>query len=189
MIRKILKNISRNADAKLTRALLNNINPVDINKSEYIFIFHQIESNFTTRLYILVAHELSKMGIASCFKYHDDLLSPNFPRFTIGGYDISNSFTIDNRFYIKSLHDRQLFFEWQVDIENEKIAAEGVNFFPLIRNTLRTMQKRYNIFFRDEDNRPLYNELIQSCDLLLKYFLLLKDYSKKSIKDIYKLCL
>jgi hypothetical protein len=184
MIRKILKKISRNADAKLTRVLLKNIKPVDIHNSEYIFIFHQIESKFTTRLYILVAHELSKLGIASCFKYHDDLLSRNFPRFEIDGVDISNSFKIDNRFYIKSLHDRQPFFKWQVEIENEKIEAEGINFFPLIRNTLRTMQKRYNIFFKDEENRPVYNELIQSCDLLLKYFLLLKNYSKKYNKKI-----
>jgi len=184
MIRKFRKKICRNADAKLTRVLLNNIKPVDINNSEYIFIFHQIESKFTTRLYILVAYELSKLGIASCFKYHDDLLSPNFPRFDIDGVDISNSFKIDNRFYIKSLQDRQPFFEWQVEIENEKIEAEGINFFPLIKNTLRTMQKRYNVFFRDEENRPVYNELIQSCDLLLKYFLLLKTYTKKYNKKI-----
>jgi len=184
MIRKIRKNICRNADAKLTRVLLNNIKPVEIHNSEYIFIFHQMQSKFTTRLYILVAHELSKRGIASCFKYHDDLLSPNFPRFDIDGVDISNSFKLDSRFYIKSMHDRQPFFEWQVEIENEKIEAEGINFFPLIRNTLRTMQKRYNIFFRDEENRPAHNELIQSCDLLLKYFLLLKNYSNKYNKKI-----
>jgi hypothetical protein len=184
MIRKIRKKISRNSDTKLTRLILNNIKPVDIENSEYIFIFHQIESKFTTRLYVLIAHELSKLGIASCFKYHDDLLSQNFPRFAIGGHDISNSFTINNRFFIKSLHDHKPYFEWQIEIENEKIEAEKINFFPLIRNTLRTMQKRYNVFFRDEYNRPLYNELIQSCDLLLKYFLMLKDYVGNSNKKI-----
>ncbi len=172
------------ADNYFTRSLLKNVKPVDIKNSEYIFIFHQVKSKFNAKLYILISHELSKFGIPSCFKFKNDLVSSYYPRFDIDGEQISNSYISKKRFIIEPSPEEQHFFKWNVDLENEKMQAEGINFFPLIRNTLRTIQKRYNVVFRDEDNRPLYNELIQSCDLLLKYFLLLKDYSHKNGKKI-----
>ena len=184
LIRKIRKKFNRLADNYFTRLLLKNVKPVDIKNSEYIFIFHQVKSKFNRKLYILVSHELSKRGIPSCFKFKSDLLSSYYPRFDIDGAHISNSFTSKKRFIIEPSHGEQLSFKWKVDLENEKMEAEGINFFPLIRNTLRTIEKRYNVVFKDEDNRPLYNELIQSCDLLLKYFLLLKDYSQTNEKKI-----
>lgn len=184
LTRKIIKRFNRLADYYFTRLLLKNVKPVDIYNSEYIFIFHQVKSKFNGKLYILVSHELSKLGIPSCFKFKNDLVSSYYPRFNIDGEQISNSFTSKKRFIIESSHGEQLFFKWEVDLENEKMEAEGINFFPIIRNTLRTIQKRYNVIFRDEDNRPFYNELIQSCDLMLKYFLLLKDYSLKNGKKI-----
>jgi len=183
-MRKIKKKLSRLADNYYTRLLLRNIKPIDINDSEYLFIFNQTISKFIGKLYILVSHELSKRGITSCFQYKNDLWEPYSPQFHIDGYEISNSFTSEKRFCIKSLHGQQLFFKWSVDIENKIIEAEGINFFLYINNTLRTIQKRYSVFFRDEDNRPVYDDLIQTCDLLLKHFLLLKQYSQKHQKRI-----
>ena len=183
-MRKIKKKLSRLADNYYTRVLLKNIKRIDINNSEYIFIFNQTISKFTGKLYILLSHELSNRGIASCFQYKNDLWNPYSPRLDIDGYELSNSFTSEKRFCIKSPNGQQLFFKWSVDIENKIIEAERINFFPYINNTLRTIQKRYNIFFRDEDNKPVYDDLIQTCDLLLKHFLLLKQYSQKHQKRI-----
>jgi len=183
---KIIKKINRRKDAHLTRLLVKNFKPVDINNSKHIFIFNQVESNYYLKLYALASYALSRRGIASYFLYKDDLLSPHNPEFNINGYEISNAMTIENRGFISSLHSSNgnLFFEWVIDIENEKIESQGVNFFYIIASTLRKIQKRYNVFFKDDDNNPVYNDLIKSCDLLLKYFLLFKEYAKKNKKKI-----
>lgn len=183
-MRKIKKKLSLLADNYYTRVLLKNIECIDTNNSEYIFIFNQTISKFTGKLYILVSHELSKRGIASCFQYKNDLWEPYSPRFHIDEYEISNSFISEKRFCIKSFHGQQPHFKWYVDIENKIIEAQRINFFPYINNTLRTIQKRYNVFFTDNDNRPVYDDLIRTCDLLLKHFLLLKKYSQKNQKKI-----
>jgi hypothetical protein len=183
-MRPIIKLYNKFADNYYTRVLLKSINPIDINNSEYIFIFNQATSKFNGKLYILVSHELSKRGIASCFQYKNDLWEPYSPRFYLDGYEISNSFILEKKYRIKPLPGPQLFFKWSIDIENNIIEAEGINFFPYINNTLRKIQKRYNVFLYDPDNRPVYDDLIQTCDLLLKHFLLLKEYLQKNQKKI-----
>jgi hypothetical protein len=183
-MRKIKKKLSLLTDNYYTHVLLKNIKPIDINNSEYFFIFNQTISKFTGKLYMLALHELSKRRVASCFQYKNDLWEPYSPRFNIDGYEIGNSFISEKRFCIKSWNGQQLFFKWSIDIENKIIEAEGINFFLYINNTLRTIQKRYNVFFTDNHNRPVYDDLIQTCDLLLKHFLLLKDYAQKNQKKI-----
>ena len=184
LMHKIVKLFNRLRDTNLTRLLLKNIKPVDINNSEHIFIFNQLESKFYLKLYALVSCELSKRGIGSCFLYKDDLLSPYYPEFSINGYEISNALAVEKRGLISSTHSSNLFFEWVIDIENEKIESQGVNFFNIITSTLRKIQKRYNVYFKDENNNPVYNDLLKSCDLLLKYFLLFKEYAQKNNKKI-----
>ena len=180
LVRKIRKRIYRFTDSYLTHALLKNIKSVDIKSSKYLFVFNQVDSKFTEKLYILISHRLAAQGIASSFLYNKHLLSPYYPRLDIDGYQISNSLIPARRGCIKSSHELPLFFEWTVDIEHNRIEAEGINFFSFIRNTLRSMQKRYNVFYNNQDIK----DLILSCDLILKYFSLFKDYSKKNQKKI-----
>lgn len=184
MIRKIRKNLNRLAENYYTRLLLKRIKPIDIKDSEYLFIFNQMASKFTAKLYMIVSHELSKAGLASCFQYKNGQWSEYYPRLIIDENEISNSFFSVNRFYIETLREQRLFFKWSLDIENQKIEAEGINFFPVIQNTLRTIQKRYNISANDQNNREVYNKLIHTCDLLLKHFYFLKNYSKTTRKKI-----
>ncbi|MEJ2170833.1 MAG: hypothetical protein P8X90_35530 [Desulfobacterales bacterium] len=182
--RKIRKKFKRLEDDYLTRLLLKNMKPADFNDSEYIFIFHQVKSKFNGKLYLLLSHQLSRMGIVSFLKFKNDLVSAYYPQLEIDGELISSSFIVKSRFIIEHLNPEKSFFEWNVDIGMERIEAEGINFFPIIRNTLRTVQKRYNVIFTDDDNQPVYKELIQTCDMILKYFLALKSYAKKSKKRI-----
>jgi len=180
LISKLKKEIKKHSDNQCTVEILNDINPVEINNSEYIFIFNQVISKFTEKLYILVSHQLAKRKIPSCFLYYDDLLSKYYPRFEIGEYEISNSCTAKKRKSIRPVKEYPLFFEWTVDLENKKIEAEGINFFPFINNNLRKYQKRYNVIYGDEDIK----ELIRACDLLLKYFYLFKKFSADSGKKV-----
>jgi hypothetical protein len=46
------------------------------------------------------------------------------------------------------------------------------------------MQKRYNAFFYSDDNRPLFDELVSSCDVLLSLYMYLKKYAIKNQKKI-----
>jgi hypothetical protein len=172
------------ADKYFTNALFKNIKPVNISNSEYIFIFNQVKSSFAEKLYLLLAHGFAERGIASCFLYKKDLLKPYSPKFSIDGWEISNSFTAEEKRFVKSKRGEPLFFEWTTEIENQKIEAEGINFFHMITNTLRDIQKRYNVIYYDENNEPVFFGLIQSCDLLLKYFLLLKGYANRKQKRI-----
>lgn len=183
-MRKLIKRYNRWLDNHLTRNLLKSIKPVDVSNAEYIFILNPAHSKFAQKLYSLLSHELSALGIPSCFLFQDDLLSAYYPRLDINGYEISNSLALVEKRFVKLLHGNQLFFDWKIRIENKIIEAEGINFFPFIRNTLRVMQKRYNVFFKDENGNPIYGGLIQSCDILLKYFLLLKEYSQIHNKKI-----
>ena len=116
LMHKIVKKFNRLKDTSLTRLILKNTKPVDISNSEYLFIFNQLESNFYLKLYALVACELSKRGIASCFLYKDDLLSPYHPGFNINGFEISNAITVEKRGLISASHRSNLFFEWVIDI-------------------------------------------------------------------------
>ena len=184
MIRKIEKKLNRMTEDYYTRLILKKIKPVDINKSEYLFIFSQKASRFSAKLYMLVSHELSKVGLASCFQYKNGQWSQYYPELVLNGNKISNSFFSSNRFYIDSLSGQQLFFKWTLDIENQRIVAENINFFHIIQNTLRTIRKRYNISTNDQSNIAIYNQLIHTCDLLLKYFYFLKSYSKTTGKKI-----
>ena len=181
---KLIKFCKGSIDRYLTYGLLKNIKPVDISDSEYIFIFNQVKSSFAEKLYILLAYGFAGRGIASCFLYKKDLLKPYFSEFLIDGWAISNSLTVEKKRFVKSKNGEPLFYEWTTKIENQQIEAEGINFFHIITNTLREIQKRYNVIYFDENNEPLFLDLVQSCDLLLKYFLLLKDYASQNQKKI-----
>jgi hypothetical protein len=124
------------------------------------------------------------MGILSFFLYRNDLLLPYYPDFGVNGFQLSSAVTTNKKRYVKSASQNSPFFKWIIDIENERIELQGVNFFPIIRNTLRVLQKRYNVYFFDEDSKPNFEGYVQSCDLMLKYFLLLKEYAQKHDKKI-----
>ena len=181
---KLIKRYNRWLDNHLTRNLLKSIKPVDISNAEYIFILNPAHSKFAQKLYSLLSHELSTLGVPSCFLFQNDLLSPYYPRLDINDYEISNSLFLVEKRFVRLLNGNELFFDWKVQIQSERIEAEGINFFPFIRNTLRVMQKRYNVIYKDENGSPLYGGLIQSCDILLKYFLLLKEYARIYNKKI-----
>jgi hypothetical protein len=171
-------------DQCLSHKLLKSITPVDMGSSDTIVIFNQGHSKYKVKLYALLSIELSKMGILSFFLYQNDLLLPYYPNFIVNDFQISNAVTTNKQRYVIPAYPNSSFFEWDIDIENERIELQGVNFFPLIRNTLRVIQKRYNVQFIDEDNEPNYEGYVKTCDLMLKYFLLLKEYSKKNNKKI-----
>jgi len=181
---KIRKKINKLEDTHLTRMLLRNIRSVDIQNSKFLVIFHQVKSKFNAKLYILLSHQLAKMGIPSFLKFKNDLVSSYYPRFDVDGEQISESFISRKRFIIEPSDPEKFFFEWNVDTGRERIEAEGINFFPIIRNTLRTVQRRYNVIFTGDDNSMVCKELIQTCDMVLKYFLLLKSYANTSKKKI-----
>ncbi len=178
-----LKHYKR-VDEHLSQKLLKSVQPVDMDNSDTIVIFNQGHSKYIFKLYALMSTELSKLGISSYFLYRDDLLLRHFPDASVNGFQISNAVTTNKQRLITPVHVNSSFFEWDIDIKNERIEIQGVNFFPIIRNTLRVLQKRYNVLFTDSNNQPIYEGYVKTCDFMLKYFLLLKEYSKKSNKKI-----
>ena len=184
LARKLRLKYYKMVDQRLSRKLLKSIVPVEAKSSDTIVIFNQGHSKYKVKLYALLSIELSKMGVMSVFLYRNDLLVPYYPNFIVNDFQISNAVTTNKKRYVKPTYPNSFFFEWEIDIENERIESQGVNFFPLIRNTLRVLQKRYNVHGTGEDNQPIYEGYVKTCDLMLKYFLLLKEYSNKNKKKI-----
>ena len=184
LARKLRLKHYKMVDERLSHKLLKSIKSVDVDSSDAIVIFNQGHNKYKVKLYALFSSELSKMGIFSFFFHRNDLLLPYYPDFSVNGFQLSSSVTTDKQRFVIAAHQNSSFFEWDIDIENERIEIQGVNFFPIIGNTLRVLQKRYNVHFTDEDNRPTYEGYVQTCDLMLKYFLLLKEYAQKNNKKI-----
>ena len=171
-------------DQRLSHRLLKSFVPPDMGSSNTIVIFNQGHSKYKVKLYSLLSIELSRMGVLSFFLYRNELLMPYYPDFSVNGFQISNAVTTNKKRYVKPVYPHPSFYEWDIDIENERIKMQGVNFFPIIKNTLRVLQKRYNVHFFDQNSKPVYEGYVETCDLMLKLFLLLKEYSKTKNKRI-----
>jgi hypothetical protein len=117
------------ADKYFTNALFKNIKPVNISNSEYIFIFNQVKSSFAEKLYLLLAHGFAERGIASCFLYKKDLLKPYSPKFSIDGWEISNSFTAEEKRFVKSKRGEPLFLNGLPKSKIKKLKLKGSIFF------------------------------------------------------------
>lgn len=182
LARKLRLKYYKMVDQRLSHKLLKSIMPVDTGSSDTIVIFNQGHSKYKVKLYALLSIELSRMGILSFFLYRNDLLLPYYPDFVVDDFQLSNAVTTNKKRFVIPAYPNSFFFEWDIDIENERIESQGVNFFPLIRNTLRVIQKRYNVHFIDNNHKPIYEGYVKTCDLMLKYFLLLKEYAQKNKK-------
>ena len=167
------------SDVISTKRLLKNTPRVDIDDSDILFVFSHVRSHYYEKLYTLIAHELSKRGIPSCFLFRSDLLNSYFPNLVIDKQVISNSlFVKTHKVSITDGIGETPHFEWIIDLEAERIEANGIDFFPLIRNSLRSINKRYSIDFSDKRYVDICNELVKTCDLLFQYLLLLKKHAK-----------
>jgi capsular polysaccharide export protein len=185
LFKKSLKNYRKKIDHCLTDSLLGHICHVDISSSEYLFIFSHEKNSFSKRLFTLVSRELSLMNIPSVFLYQNDSIASRLPTLSINGYQISNSLNYGKtKGAITSANLTELYLSWNIDIENQFVGAYNTNFFPIILCTLRKITKLYNIDFYDSDIKIFFNYLLKSCDLLLHYFLLFKEFSSKKNKKI-----
>lgn len=193
-------------DDFLLKKLLNDVEPVELSSSDKLFIFSHRTSAYYLKVYGLIAHALSKKGYPSCFLFRDCIIdryiptienfSDNFdfsnilsiknfevghylPKLIIDGKEISNSLIEKiSKIKITDGKERKLNYEWKINLEKNLARANNINFFPLIHNTLRTIFKRYNIDFSDKKVVSIFDEMVKSCDRLLKHFLIFKKYAQ-----------
>lgn len=195
-------------DEFLLKKLLSDVEPISLSNSNKIFIFSHRKDAFYLKLYTLLGHALSKKGFPSCFLFKDPIIGhylqragniskkikfsnffsinsfevgSYFPRLIENGKEISNSL-IEEKTWVKITNgkDRKLKYDWNIDFDKETIIAHNINFYPVIYNTLRTIFKRYNVDFKNKRVLKLTEEMVTSCDLLLSYFLQMKEYSNKN---------
>lgn len=201
-------------DDFLIKRILEQIEQLNILSSKKLFVFSHIRNRFYLKLYIILAHALSKKGCPSCFLFNDrisyhypfkpqnfneqiyffDKISlksfeagTHFPNLTIDKTNINNSLVeeksktrIINRYKI----NKTLYFDWDIDLTNEITKAKNIDFFPLLRTTLRAVLKRYNIDFTKKNVISKSKDMICSMDLLLQYLMLMKKFSKEKKKEI-----
>jgi len=149
-------------DDFLIKRILEQIETVDILSSKKLFIFNHIRNRFYLKLYIILAHALSKKGYPSCFLFNDRIsyhypfkpqnfneqiyfldkislksfeVGTHFPNLIIDKTKISNSL-VEEKSKTRILNRYQmteiLHFDWEIDLKNEITKASNINFFPLM---------------------------------------------------------
>jgi len=201
-------------DDFLIKRILEEIEPIELSSSDKLFIFSHIRNSYYLKLYTLLAHALSKRGYPSCFLFNDRLahhyplkiqnfsekifflniisiksfeVGSYFPNLSIDGIEISNSLIAEEpktRIINRNQKKKTMYFDWEVDLKNEITKVKDIDFFPLMRTTLRAVLKRYNIDFTNKNVISKSKEMIRSMDLLLQYLILLKKFSKEKNKEI-----
>jgi len=168
-------------DKLLTRYLLGRVNHVRSGDAKSIFLFNSIKHPLYRRAYALFAHELARRGHFCSFLFRDDLLNAYFGRLVIGERQISDSLSLlVNHIAIVEGTERPAHFSWNVDLRNGIAETRGVNFFLVLLSTLRSAFKCYNIDFERADILQACERMIKSCDLLFRYYLLLKQHARET---------
>jgi hypothetical protein len=166
------------------KQLLSGINEVS-DSSDTLYVFSAKESRFYTDIFILLAYELSKQESQSIFLFKHTLVDKHLEAFSIDEKKISSSLKVKERkLSIVSDNNFENRFKRNISPLKELVEINNINFFPVITCTLRAVYKRYNIDWENEIvNRDLL-KIIDTCELLLNYFLLLQNYSVKTKKKV-----
>lgn len=195
LIRKVHHKYDDLQDKYLTRSLARGISQVGINNANVVYLFSTPRHFYHEKLYMLVAYELAKRGLPSCFIFNNEKQTPVSPELFLDGSRINTSLRavdansasvqrLKNRIRLGSDIVSSSQFERVVDLVHREIRIGGLDFFPLIQCTIRTIQKRYNIDFTDGDTKRLTHQLVESCELALHYFYLLREYAVRHDKQM-----
>jgi len=171
----------------LFEQLLRRVSSVDVDQSDTLCVFSKpgSDTGFYGKLYPLIAYELSRQGVPCYFLFKSQSIGSHFSRLFVDSKEISNLLTTRKRIVrIEYEAGPGMYNDWVIDYEGQKMETQGINFFPLIRNTLITIYKKYNIDFGDVSIRDYCQDLIVTCDVLVYYFLLLKKYARDTGKKI-----
>lgn len=153
--------------------------------SDTLYVFSAKESRFYTDVFILLAHELGKQGAQSIFLYKNALVDNYLECFSIEGRKINSSLEVKERkLSIVSDNNFEHKFQRNISPHEELVEIHHINFFPVIMCTLRAVYKRYNINWENEHVKNDLVKITNTCEILLNYFLLLKDFSVKNKKKV-----
>ena len=191
LIELLKKSYKQKREDNLSRTLLSELAHA-IESCDTIFIFlcrrkinFKNKLSFHAKIYSLIGFELAKRGFTSYYLFEDNVIDSYFPELVLNGSVMSNSLSEDlPRADYSSKIISPPSFEWDIGIEDEKAIIDDIDFFPLIRCTLRTIKKQYNIDLIDSELKELSNKMLLSCDLLLSYFFKLREYADKERKKI-----
>ena len=162
-------------DAVWTEKLVTHVPWIETDDSDTLVVFCHARSSYYAALYLLIAHGLARRGVASCFLFENDWGERCFPDLIIDGEQLSNSLSVDvAKTSISCGRERARRFDWVFDLAGERIEADGLNLFFLIRNTLRARHRRYNIDFSAPEIVEACTCMTDTCDLLFHYFMLMK---------------
>jgi len=147
--------------------------------SDTIYLFSSKESRFYTNIFILLAYELSKQGRQSFLLFKNSVLDKTLLPLEHRGIKVSNSLKVlEKKLLITSDIKFEKEYIKKVSCKNELIEIDGINFFLLVRSNLRSLYRRYNINWENKRTIQDVKKLVNTCELLLNYFKLLKEYSE-----------
>ena len=174
---KIRQFLNRQRELRSSRLLLNQVRGKTHNK-DVAFVFssrRQLSSpyrhGFHAKAYALIAFELSKRGYPCYFLFDDPVLNNFFPVLEHDGNRLSNSIveSVPRIDYFSRETDGTAPYP-AIEIDDSEIRIHGIDFSPVIRCTLRTIQKRYNINKNDTEIIQLTKNMAQSCYILSEIF-------------------
>lgn len=167
----------------IARGLLDDVNQKPVPESDLIFLFSPHRDEVREPFYTLLARELYERGIQCYFLAKGPLYDYFKPRLKVDGKQVSNTLSVSG---FPCVFQSSLFkpraFKHEKDLENETYLIDDINFFPIIKSSLTSANKRLNFHFSNPKILKQVESLADSCDVLLNYFYLLQSYAQSNKK-------
>ncbi|MCP5463702.1 MAG: hypothetical protein H7A33_01625 [Deltaproteobacteria bacterium] len=186
---KILRNFKQKlilAKIKfITIKILREVNEWPQPDSELVYIFSPHRSNTREPFYTVLARELTRKGFEAYFLVQGTVY--NSYRFSLNfkGKTISNSLSVAGfpLVFRSTIFDKRQ-FNHEADFKNEKYLIDKIDFFPIIKSSLTSANKRLNLDFSSSEILSQAKKAADACDLLLAYFYLFRDFANENSKKI-----
>lgn len=185
----VLDRISTKCDKErnraLTKKIISEIPEVKNNSSGVIFIYSPHRANIREEFYTVLIREFAKLQIESYFLASGTVYNFYKPRLMYLGKEISNTLSVHG---FPTIFRSKIFkgqsFEWKKNLEKEEFFIDGINFFHIIKSSLSSAHKRFNIDFNNPHIARQVDDLALSCDVLLNYFRAFKKIASDQNKKI-----
>jgi hypothetical protein len=188
IIRLLRHKYNEHLDKKLSKSLINNISKLSLGDKNVIYLFSTPRHFYHERLFIISASELANRGYPSCFLFDNGDLTPSLPRLVIDDQVINKSLkTLDYKISFETDLAISPQFEKSIRFDQKEVRIDGIEFFPVIHQSLRGLRKKYTIDYNVQDVHRVAYRLVESCELLLAYFYKLRKYAKITCKQ-FRIC-
>ena len=141
-----------------------------------------VGNKFYRLLYFIISIRLKRKGYSCYFLFKNTSFDLRSDTLIYNNFKLSNSLYQKTRFLetIGKLPPEKYRPRYKIDLENKKIIIGELNFFDLIEACLRPKYKIYSIDYSNDTVISEINKMVESCRLIVGYFLMIREYQKEN---------